>query len=357
MGRPRKHKSPLPPCVYFKNGAYWYVKRNVWTRLPEEGPSTLQTALEAYANLVETPGDGKMPALIDDALAFTKKRKPPLAATTIKQYSDAAKILKRKLRQFNPEQVQQRHVAGIKRSMVGTPNMFNRCLSFLRQVFDYALEEELPGVDNNPGVGVKRLPEGKRTQMPTEAQHAALVAVTKTQAMPRIGKRQAVIFDLERLTGQRIIDILHLENADCADELPGIRFDPQKTGKPFYAKWTPELREVISRARMLHGKVRSIRWLFPGQGARAPLSYKACYDAFKRACRAAGIEGLVQHDWRAMALSRAKKQGKDPQALGRHSTPQNTERYLRERETPTVDTPTWADDHENIRHLIDDGSK
>ncbi len=63
---------------------------------------------------------------------------------------------------------------------------------------------------------------------------------------------------------------------------------------------------------------------------------------------------LNQHDWRAMALSRAKKQGKDAQALGRHATPQNTERYLRERETPTVDTPTWDDD---IRRPIDSDAK
>lgn len=350
MPRPRKTNTHLPPCVYPKHGAYWYVKKGVWTRLPIEGPSTLKTALEAYALIHEAPTDGTMPALIDETLAFMALRKPPLSVNTLKQYRDAAKILKRKLKQFNPDQVRKKHVAGIKVSMVKTPNMCNRCLSFLRQVFDYALEQERPGLEDNPADHVKRYAEGRRTQLPTMVQHNALVAVGGTAKMPRIGARQKVIFDLLRLTGQRIIDVLHLENSDCADDLPGIAFDPQKTGKPFYAQWTPELREVITRARTLRGKVRSIRWLFPGKGGNKPLSYKAAYDAFRRGCKAAGIQDLVQHDWRAMALSRAKKQGKDAQALGRHATPQNTERYLRERETPIVETPTWDDD---IRRPID----
>ncbi len=57
--------------------------------------------------------------------------------------------------------------------MVATPNMCNRCLSFLRQVFDYALEQERPGLDDNPADNVKRYPEGKRTQLPTVEQHTA----------------------------------------------------------------------------------------------------------------------------------------------------------------------------------------
>ncbi len=112
MGRPRKKNNHLPPCMYFKHGAYWYVKKGLWTRLPKEGLSTLNTALEAYALIHEAPSDGTMPALIDETLAHMAKRKPPLAKNTLKQYKDAAKILKRKLQQFNPEQVRKKTRGG-----------------------------------------------------------------------------------------------------------------------------------------------------------------------------------------------------------------------------------------------------
>ena len=31
--RPRKNDSGLPPCVYLRNGSYFYVKKNVWKNL------------------------------------------------------------------------------------------------------------------------------------------------------------------------------------------------------------------------------------------------------------------------------------------------------------------------------------
>jgi integrase len=337
MSRPRKKDTHLPKCVYIKHGAYWYVKGGEWTRLPAEGPSTLQSALEAYAAIIETP-QGTMSAHVDDALKWLRKRKPPLSKSTITQYEQAAKILKRKLVQFRPEQVLPKHIAGIKISMASTPNMANRVLSFTRQVFDYLLEQQL--VPSNPAVGIKRYKENKRTQMPTTDQHDLI--------LQHSGARLRVILDLLRYAGQRIVDTLRIENADCADDLPGIRFDPQKTGKPFYAKWTPELRDTVARARALRGNVRSLRWLLPGHGNKPP-DYRTVKDQFDKACEAAGIQGLTLHDWRAMALTRAKKEGLDPQALGRHSTPQNTERYLRDRDVPVVETPRF-------RRLIDSES-
>ena len=96
MGHPRKKGAHLPKCVYFQHGAYWDVKGGEWTRLPAEGPSTLQSAREAYAAIILTPV-GTMPKAIDDALEWLRKRKPRLSNDPLKQYDDAAKILKRKL--------------------------------------------------------------------------------------------------------------------------------------------------------------------------------------------------------------------------------------------------------------------
>lgn len=49
MGRKRKTNKHLPPCVYHKNGAYWLVKRNRWTRLGQHLPE----ALAEYARQIE----------------------------------------------------------------------------------------------------------------------------------------------------------------------------------------------------------------------------------------------------------------------------------------------------------------
>src|ERR1700756_3807085 len=127
MARPRKQDRNLPPCVYKKHGSYWYVKANKWTKIGE----SLREALTTYAAAHEFPSpQGSMAALIDEALAEIRRG---LKLSTVKQYLQAAKTLKRKFAQFAPEQVKPRHVAQLKRDLAKTPNMANRSLSVLRQ--------------------------------------------------------------------------------------------------------------------------------------------------------------------------------------------------------------------------------
>src|SRR6266853_2263407 len=45
------------------------------------------------------------------------------------------------------------------------------------------------------------------------------------------------------------------------------------------------------------------------------------------------------HDLRAMAITAAKAQGLDAQALAGHTSPAMTRRYLRSKEVPVVDSP------------------
>jgi integrase len=332
MARPRKHKTNLPPCVHFKHGAHYYVKGGSWRRLPAEGRSTLASALEAYAELLEAP-EGTMAALIDTALEAMRQRTPALSKSTLRQYGQAARTLKRKLRQFRPEQVQPKHVAAIKLAMASTPNMANRCLSFLRQVFDYAVEQQL--IPSNPAASIKRHREGKRTRLPTAEEFAAV--------MEQAGDRLQVIAELARFTGQRIQDVLHIEHAHLTQE--GILFDPEKTGKPFYAAWSPELRAVVDRAKALRSDgLMSFRWLLPGRSGKEgpkPPDYRSVSRQWRDACTAAGVQDLHFHDLRAMALTQAEREKLDPQALGRHSTPERTKRYLRDRSTPVVSTPRF----------------
>lgn len=334
MGRPRKKDTHLPPCVYPKHGAYYYVKGGKWMPLG----ATLADALAAYAALHETPKGG-MAALIDEVIKAMEARKPSLAQSTLKQYKGAAKILKRKFVQFAPEQVKGKHVTLFKRELAGTPNMANRCMSVLRQVFDYALEEQLPGVDGNPAVGIKRHKEGKRDRLISWDEYAAIYS--------KSGPRLQVITDLLIRTGQRITAVLRIKRAGLLEE--GIRFGRHKTDTKGIVKWTPELREVVERAKTLRGNVRSLDWLLTGRTGKPP-DYRTVKDQWDKACARAGVENATIHDLRALAATEAKKQGMDPTALLQHSSPAQTDRYLRSKEEPVVDGPSF-------RRLIDSAAK
>lgn len=332
MPRQRKKNTHLPPCVYPKHGAYWHVKRGVWTRLPAEGPSTLATALEAYAAIHEAPRGG-MPALIDEALIEIKRT---IKASTAKQYDHAAAILKRKFVQFAPEQVQGKHVAQFKLSMADKPNMANRCLSLLRQVFSYALEQER--VANNPAIGIKRHKEAKRTRLIGIDEYVAIYA--------KAGPRLQVIMDLLIRTGERINDVLKIHRTDLLPD--GIRFVQQKTGAKRVVPWKPELRQVTDRAKLLNGNIRALTLLCNRRGK--PPDYSTVKIQWNKACAAAGVEDATIHDLRAVAATWAKKQGLNATELLGHSSPAQTERYLRDREEVLAEGP-------DFRHLIDSVTK
>ena len=64
--RPRKQQRNLPPCVYSKHGAYWYVKKGRWTRLGTD----LRPSPEKYASLHTAP-KGEMPDLTEPVVIST----------------------------------------------------------------------------------------------------------------------------------------------------------------------------------------------------------------------------------------------------------------------------------------------
>lgn len=324
MARPRKKDTHLPPCCYPKHGAIWYVKRGRWTRLGE----TLPEALEAYARIVEAPR-GNCNELIDDAFAAMKARKPPLAKSTIEQYDLVAHKLKKLLQQFHPHQVKPVHAAAIKKAMRGTPNMCNRLLSFSRQVFDYALEEQLPGMELNPFAEIRRHRELRRDRLILQDEYDRIYA--------HAGERLQVIMDLLIRTGQRITAVLRIRRSDLTAE--GIRFGKHKTDSKGTVGWTPELHEVVDRALAMHGRLERLTLLFNKRN-KAP-DYRTVKDQWDEACQAAGVEDAHIHDLRAVAGTAAEDQGLDPQALLMHAVRQNTERYLRSKREKVVQGPSF----------------
>lgn len=320
MGRRRKSGKHLPQCVYEKHGAYYFVKAGKWYRLG----SDLSDALAEYARRFENPKGG-MADLVERV--FTHVR-PRLSKNTVAQYRIAANRVKEAFAEFTPRQVMPKHVAALKADMASTPNMGNRVLSFLRLVFTHAVEWQ--EADFNPCVGIQRHAEAKRKRYITDQEYAAIYA----HAVPRM----QVIMDLCYLTGQRVGDILKIRMTDLVED--GISFTQEKTGTRLCVRWTPALRDAVKRALDLRGNVLGPYLFRTRNRAATPPSYRTVRDQWDNAVKLAKVEDAHIHDLRAKALTDAKRQGRDAQALAGHASAAMTDRYIRLREVPIVDGPS-----------------
>lgn len=313
-------KKHLPKCVYFKHGAYYLVKSNVWTPLGKDLPS----ALAEYGRRM-TPKGG-MVNMINEVMPLILHGK---AKNTVDQYKLNANVLRKILKDASPHQIRQEHVELIRDKFIKHPNMGNRVVSLLRQIFRYGK------VKPNPAIGVERLPEGKRDRLISEEEFGAIYS----KARPRL----QVIMDLHFRTGQRISDVLKIRYSDLLDS--GILFVQQKTGKKLIVRWTPELRAVVERAKNLHGNVRAITLLHNRRGK--PPDYRTVHQQWTQACALAGVQNARPNDLRAMGITAAKNQGKNPTSLAGHTTQAMTVRYLRDREAEIVDGPSFLDTSKN----------
>jgi len=318
--RPRKKDRHLPPCVYLRHGSYWLVRGGKWSNLGKGLP----TALQAYGREYTSP-PGTMPALIQMAL---DARRGAIKPNTWKQYQTASRKLSEILADCSPEQITQRDIVQIRLALAKTPNMANRCLTVLRIVFEYALEQQL--IDNNPAVGVKRLAERQRDRLLTIEEYRRIYA----HAVPRM----QIVMDLCYLTGQRVGDVLTIRYADITEE--GITFRQAKGGARLLVSWTPELRAVVDRAKALHGNVRAFTLLHTRRGM-AP-AYRTVRDQWEAAVARADVPDAHLHDLRAMSATAADAAGMNATALLGHSTPAMTRRYLRSKQTPVVTGPSFG---------------
>lgn len=322
MGRPRKSDKHLPQCVYEKHGAYWYVKANKWTRLGADLPS----ALAEYARRFDNPKGG-MAELVERVLTHVT---PTLAKNTVHQYKIAAARIKEAYGEFAPNQIRPKHVAALKVDYADAPNMGNRILSFLRTVFAYAVEWQI--VESNPCIGIKRHIEKKRDRYLTDDEFSAI----RAKAHPRL----QIIMDILYLTGQRVGDVLAIKNQDLTDD--GIMFTQEKTGAKLTVKWTPQLRASVASAKALSGNVIGPNLFRTRMAGKGIPSYGVTRDQWHEAAANAEVTNATIHDVRAKALTDARRQGKDAQALGGHTNPAMTERYIRLRNVPTVEGPAFT---------------
>jgi len=225
------------------------------------------------------------------------------------------------LAEFEPHQVRTKHVAAIKINLADTPPACNRLLSFLRIVFNYALEWEW--VEHNPCIGVRKYKEHTRTRYVSHEEFNAL--------LNHLSEPMQNLFTLVYLTGQRISDVLKLHQSHITDK--GIVFIQQKTGAKLLITLTPDISQVLANIQPdAQGR------LFYKGGHT--LDYKTAYNTYAKARKAAGILDITIHDLRAKSLTDANDEGKNAQKLGGHKSPSTTASYLRGRKPIEANAPT-----------------
>ena len=256
MGRKRTKDKHLPSRVYHKNGRYWFVDRsNRWINLG-------QTASEMYrelARLVEVPKTAaSMNAVFD---RYLLERLPLLAPRTQSDYRGYIQNLRRIFGDAPPAEVTPKHVYGYRNERAkASVVQANREKSCLSAVFSAAVEWGY--VQLNPCRQVAKIEEPSRNRYVTDAEFSAVYSI----ASPML----QIAMDLATITGQREGDLLTLPARDPAvytDE--GIVFRPGKSkrrhprhgkiiesAKTVIVEWSPELREVIERARKLGPDIR-----------------------------------------------------------------------------------------------------
>lgn len=334
VARPRKKNLELPSGYQYRHSGYHFVEKGKWKKVAE----TLAGCLEHARKRAESPeGIGRMPVLIDKVLPLikkgalrTKKKGIPLSSGTCSQYDSAAKQLRATFRHMNPDQITAADVWDLLDDLTETPVAANTCISLLRQIMSYAVRTRL--IPSNPALEVGRAFVAKRTRLISWQEYKAIYA----KATPHL----QVIMDLLYLTGQRVMDVLTIKHADLREE--GIYFEQDKTEARLVVAWTQELRGVVQRVQSTPRHIKASTLLHNRKGR--VLDYDAVLGLWTKACDDACVDDAQMRDLRAMSLTRVKQEHgkKAAQAVGGHATEQMTETYLRDREVPVVQGPTFG---------------
>lgn len=142
------------------------------------------------------------------------------------------------------------------------------------------------------------------------------------------------------LTGWRLGEVLPLRWSQVSFPAGVVRLEPGTTkndeGRAFPFSTLPALRDLLARQRQLTDAVEAstgqiVPWVFHESGK--PLLSKGqigwrLRDAWNRACRAAGLEGRILHDFRRTAVRNLERAGV-PRSVAMKLTGHKTESIYR----------------------------
>ena len=188
------------------------------------------------------------------------------------------------------------------------PVLANRAHEIIRPMFNFGIEEETYGLENNPAdrLGKHRNPEAGRDRW------LSLDEIRDYWTALDGNRAGAVALRLCLLTGQRQQNVLGMRRDQLAldDRLWIIPASATKTSRAYKVPLSTAAVTVIeARIAELEREPRPVTWLFPGKGGEKPADSSLTGKAHRAACRRAEIEGYKAHDHRHTFATHCEQMG------------------------------------------------
>lgn len=218
--------------VHPKNGSWYLVRKNKWTRLCRiaEGEAALYSAL---ARATESRPD-RLGMIFPHYLAAAE-----IAAPTRREYARCLNgVLLHRFGHMRPDDLTASDVAQYleARKKEGAPTGGNRERAALSSVYEYAMRQGWAKA--NPCRGVRRNKERPRRTLVSNEQ--------LRDAMDRSPHHFQLALGVAYLTGLRMTDLIALSRDQVKDD--GLHVTESKTGKRNLILWTPALRLLVQQA-------------------------------------------------------------------------------------------------------------
>ncbi len=244
MGRVRRTRKDLPPRVYLKHSAYYFVyPSGKWQRLAAIGQEREMRV--AWANLEQSNAShGTVASLIDDYLCnYAASSKAP---RTYKDNLKEAEYLKAFFGVMRPQDIQPRHIgAYLEENRVTRSVRANREKALLSHIFTWAMRHPTWGcvIQHNPCKGVVRNKETKRIRIVDDNEYMAVYNL----ASPNVQRLMTLVYR----TLQRPSDILKFGSNNIVNRMVDgnmvevLSFRQGKTGALVEIILTDDLRSAL----------------------------------------------------------------------------------------------------------------
>jgi integrase len=315
--RPRKYRRDLPECVYFKNGAYYYVTNNKWKRLG----SDYQEAMAQWAQTISEP---RQAVLVGELLdRYLREVVPSKAERTQKDNRQEVRQLRTFFGDMAIADVAPPHIVAYVATREAKTRA-NREIALLSHAFNKARLWGL--VTNNPcSVPGTRNRETARDRYVTD--------IEIEQFKKECPQWLKDYLDLKLLLGLRQQDMLALRWDWITDT--SLLVTPQKTRRSASRRLaisiSPELRSILDRLPKSYPTLFATR-----SGTQYSSSgFNSTWTRAMGRYTSTGNERFHEHDIRGKVATDMD----DPiaaKALLGHSKMSMTEQYIKARKTDVV---------------------
>ena len=350
MARKRKDNSlGLPPRVYPKHGAFYYVHLDGrWERIGTDLAEARKRGM-LYAD--PESQFGTVSYWLDmflihcqDRTAIERK-KGGLAQRTFEDYKKTTEVLKAYFGSMLAHQVKGHHVAeyldlGLKNNRGVRANREKATLS---ACYSWLMRKSESGISLNPCVGIRRNKENKRDRYVTDTEMDQVRALAT--------KNVRALIDLIFLTLQRPEDIIEWTPADIINKQESdgtvrkvIRNDQRKRmgngGKVVDILITPEIEAVLAELQPKSPIVLGPGSTFLRTRKDEPYTYDGLSAMLRRYIKKSGVPPFGFYDMKGKGATDMWRAGiplEQIQVLCGHESVRTTEIYVKARWVETVE--------------------